>query len=438
MSATEHDGEDTPRSGRVPTPRPAGGSTSLNLTRSLAQSPRTSVPYHSNGDGPSRSAGESAAAVDPDTEHFESVGDEHDVDTPAAAPRVVVPRGHANPAPQEPRQWQPQVVSDDDTETAQQFPAALEPEGEHRMGNYGASLDSDADNFSFDDDDELPVEATPEKRDERKTRVALAVTGVGVVATVALGVVGVGLWNSLTESDDNATQAQTKDTAQVSPSPRAESSESALSEGREQNRPSQNQDPDRFPSETKSPQAANVAPASWQENPEYLFSVYADSIGKSAEDNQTVIGTPNTRLYWHADPNIAFDTTLDVIESRVRDGQVGDIIVIAYGYNSPVTEEQVARLDAVAGDRGLVLMGVADDGAGTVPWADHVNYLFYDLSQRRPNTVFIDWQSAAQANPKYLSVGRLSRTGAQAWGDLMTAAVTKMYESAAPVAAERA
>lgn len=433
MSTAEHDGPDTPRSGRVPTPRPAGGSTSLNLTRDTAQSHRETGPDRPNEGGSLWVTGE------PDVES-ESVGDEHDSgtrDESPEVPRVVVPRGHANPAPREPRQWQPQVVSADDTETAQRFPAALEPEGGYRMGNYGASLDSDTDNFSFDDGDELPVEATPENGNERKTRVAFALTGAGIVATVALGVVGVGLWNSLTSGGDNVPQARTKDTAQVSPSPREKSPESALSEESGTRSPERNPGQDKTPTETASPQAVNVAPAPWQENPEYLFSVYADGIGKSAEDNQTVIGTPNTRLYWHADSNVSFDATLDVIESRVKDGQVGDIIVIAYGYNSPVTEEQVARLNAVAGDRGLVLMGVADDGSGAVPWADHVNYLFYDLSQRRPNTVFVDWQSTTEANPKYLSVGRLSRTGAQAWGDLVTAAVTRLYDSAAPSASER-
>lgn len=189
-----------------------------------------------------------------------------------------------------------------------------------------------------------------------------------------------------------------------------------------------NMDPSDKPRATGERPVESVAPPS-----DPTFSWWGDGMSIQALRWKPVIGVNGHDFAWHASNALDYGPPQAIADIRNGlgggDKYVGGTAVFAYGTAQEVTEGELADLaDALGPRRGLILVGVGtiDD---SVPWATAVNDRYKALADKRPNTQYVDWQAAINADPSLVSEGFLpTQSGAAKWAGLVNTAVTDLYE----------
>lgn len=187
-------------------------------------------------------------------------------------------------------------------------------------------------------------------------------------------------------------------------------------------------DPSDKPQATGDRPTESVAPPS-----DPTFSWWGDGMSVQALRWKPVIGVSGHDFAWHASNALDYGPSQAIADIRKGlgggDKYVGGTVVFAYGTAQEVTEGELDDLaDALGSRRGLILVGVGtkDD---SVPWATAVNDRYKALAAKRPNTQYVDWQAAINADPSLISEGFLpTQSGAAKWAGLVNAALTDLYE----------
>ena len=112
----------------------------------------------------------------------------------------------------------------------------------------------------------------------------------------------------------------------------------------------------------------------------------------------------------------------DVISELQKEGNLGEIIIIALGTNGSFTEKQLSKtLDSLAGAEKIVLVNTRVPK----PWETVVNEMLTKVSESYPNTKLIDWHSVSSGHDDYFYPDgvHLNRAGAEAYGEIMVEAL---------------
>jgi len=105
------------------------------------------------------------------------------------------------------------------------------------------------------------------------------------------------------------------------------------------------------------------------------------------------------RLQMDANVSRHFTEGLDVVRRLHDAGQLGDVVVVHLGTNGSIPEDQLDEmLRLLSGVQRVVLVNTRVDR----PWEQPDNDAIAAAVPRYPNTVLLDWYSAASQHPEYL------------------------------------
>lgn len=185
---------------------------------------------------------------------------------------------------------------------------------------------------------------------------------------------------------------------------------------------------DSAPSAPSTLPPADSSEAGWKSNPEKLFTWYGDGMSEIAAAYRPIVGTSDFRYFWKADNETSTDRVLVQIDQAVRAGEVGDLIVFAYGNNDDVTAVQMNELRRVAGDRALVLVGTGTSDPQALPWSSNLNGRYQKMAAERPDTFYVDWQSRVTSDPRLVERGFvLTEDGTREWVAEINSAILSAY-----------
>lgn len=115
-------------------------------------------------------------------------------------------------------------------------------------------------------------------------------------------------------------------------------------------------------------------------------------------------------------------TAIDILRAKRDAGELGGAVIVHMGTNGTFTAEQFdAMMQILANVPRVVFVNVK----ASRPWEAGDNDVIAAGVQRYPNTVLADWHSLGISHPEYFWGDgiHLQPTGAQAYADLLTAAV---------------
>jgi peptidoglycan/LPS O-acetylase OafA/YrhL len=109
-------------------------------------------------------------------------------------------------------------------------------------------------------------------------------------------------------------------------------------------------------------------------------------------------------ISYAAKSNRQWKDALPVLEQALAEGSVRDNVVVHFGTNAGVDEEQArAFVEALGPDRRVVLMNLY----GSSTFVPGSNEVIAEIAADHPNVVVGDWQAAATAQPETLQSDRI-------------------------------
>jgi peptidoglycan/LPS O-acetylase OafA/YrhL len=132
-------------------------------------------------------------------------------------------------------------------------------------------------------------------------------------------------------------------------------------------------------------------------------------------------------------PNITIDAKVSrqmrhaqaIVNSLKKNNQLGEIVVIQLGTNSPFPDTTLTSLiDAIGKNRKILLVNVRVPR----PWESVVNKSIASISKKYSNTIVVDWYStSANHNEYFVKDGvHLKPVGAQAYATMIEKAIQKV------------
>jgi peptidoglycan/LPS O-acetylase OafA/YrhL len=132
-------------------------------------------------------------------------------------------------------------------------------------------------------------------------------------------------------------------------------------------------------------------------------------------------------------PNITIDAKVsrqmrhaqDIVTTLKQKNQLGDIVVIQLGTNSPFPDKTLTSLiEAIGKNRKILLVNVRVPR----PWESVVNKSLAVNSKKYPNTTVVDWYStSAKHNEYFVKDGvHLKPAGAKAYAEMIERAIQKV------------
>jgi peptidoglycan/LPS O-acetylase OafA/YrhL len=132
-------------------------------------------------------------------------------------------------------------------------------------------------------------------------------------------------------------------------------------------------------------------------------------------------------------PNITIDAKVsrqmrhaqDIVNTLKQKNQLGDIVIIQLGTNSPFPDKTLTNLiEAIGKNRKILLVNVRVPR----PWESVVNKSLAVNSKKYPNTTVVDWYStSAKHNEYFVKDGvHLKPAGAKAYAEMIEKAIQKV------------
>lgn len=163
------------------------------------------------------------------------------------------------------------------------------------------------------------------------------------------------------------------------------------------------------------------------------FTWYGDRVSQLAAGHSPIIATPDETFYFNANDGVTVDRVLDSVDSRVPSGEIGDMVVFAYGTTEPVSPQQLEHLiNSLGPERGLILVGPGTLNHGDAPWVDQVNDMYRDVADAvpSPRIQHVDWSRTLASRPDLVTRDYvLTEAGTRVWADQINAAIANYYDA---------
>jgi lysophospholipase L1-like esterase len=112
---------------------------------------------------------------------------------------------------------------------------------------------------------------------------------------------------------------------------------------------------------------------------------------------------------------------IDILRARRSAGQLGDVVVVHIGNNSPFSQSQFEEMMELLADVSRVVFINLKVPRG---WEGSNNAVLAEGVTRYPNAALVDWYAASVDQPQFFQDGvHLRPEGAQAYAQLMAAYV---------------
>lgn len=162
------------------------------------------------------------------------------------------------------------------------------------------------------------------------------------------------------------------------------------------------------------------------------FTWYGDRVSQLAARHAPIIATPDETYYFNANDGVTVDRVLDSVDSRVSSGEIGDMVIFAYGTTEQVTPQQVKHLiESIGPRRGLILVGPGTTNPQSAPWVEQVNEMYRSVAEAAPypHVQHVDWGRTLASRPDLVSNDYvLTETGTQVWADQINEAIANYYD----------